>query len=166
LNQIIFTYLYSKQSFFETKNLTSGKAILTEQHLYGASRLGMRQTARVLYNNGVLAPIPGPVYQNVAGERYYEITNHLGNVNVVLKDRKTPSLGNSGSLYESVEIQTADYYPFGMLMPGRNPSPSERYRYAYNGLETDKEVKVMETAIRRNLDNTTQGWVGGLYQIN
>jgi RHS repeat-associated protein len=125
----------------EKATLATGKATLTEQHLYGSSRLGMRQTARVLYNNGALAPIPGPVYQNVAGERYYEITNHLGNVNVVIKDRKTATGGGIGSLYEAVEIQTADYYPFGMLMPGRNPSPSERYRYAYNGMETDPEVK-------------------------
>ncbi|MCB9236126.1 MAG: hypothetical protein H6581_31045 [Bacteroidia bacterium] len=33
-----------------------------------------------------------------------------------------------------------DYYAFGMLMPGRNQS-SDSYRYGFNGMEKDDEVK-------------------------
>lgn len=34
-----------------------------------------------------------------------------------------------------------DYYPYGMQMPGRNGTISGgEYRYAFNGMETDKEV--------------------------
>ncbi|WMJ74875.1 hypothetical protein RCC89_17155 [Cytophagaceae bacterium ABcell3] len=33
-----------------------------------------------------------------------------------------------------------DYYPFGMMMPGRNYS-SQDYRYGFNGMEKDDEVK-------------------------
>ena len=32
-----------------------------------------------------------------------------------------------------------DYYPFGMLMPGRNGNSAE-YRYGFNGQEKDDEV--------------------------
>jgi RHS repeat-associated protein len=41
--------------------------------------------------------------------------------------------------YSSLFIEH-DYYPFGMLMPGRNFS-SDNYRYGFNGKETDNEVK-------------------------
>ncbi len=34
-----------------------------------------------------------------------------------------------------------DYYPFGMLMPGRKYSASDVYRYGFNGKENDIEVK-------------------------
>ena len=42
--------------------------------------------------------------------------------------------------YEAVVVNTADYYPYGMVMPGRH-TESVEYRFAYNGMETDKEVK-------------------------
>jgi len=36
-------------------------------------------------------------------------------------------------------IYQTDYYPFGMQMPGRKGNEGA-YRYAFNGMETDKEV--------------------------
>ncbi len=36
-----------------------------------------------------------------------------------------------------------DYYPFGMLQPGRNQQ-SDAYRYGFNGMEKDDEVKGKE----------------------
>ncbi|MCE3297029.1 MAG: hypothetical protein K0R65_2743 [Crocinitomicaceae bacterium] len=123
----------------EKASLTSGKAILREQHLYGASRLGMKQVSKKLYDNGVVNTPSGSVIENIAGERYYEIANYQGNVNVIIKDRKIPMLGNNGALYTAVEVQTSDYYPFGMLMPGR--SNSGNYRYGFQNQEVDKEIK-------------------------
>ncbi len=38
------------------------------------------------------------------------------------------------------ETYTFDYYPFGMLMPGRSYS-STAYKYGFNGKENDNEVK-------------------------
>ena len=35
---------------------------------------------------------------------------------------------------------SSDYYPFGMLMPGREFSSTD-YRYGFNGKENDNEVK-------------------------
>ncbi len=37
-------------------------------------------------------------------------------------------------------VQNNDYYPFGMLMPNRHKS-SGKYRYGFNGMEKDDEVK-------------------------
>ncbi len=41
--------------------------------------------------------------------------------------------------YVSNIIACSDYYPFGMLMPGRNGG--QNYRYNFQGQETDDEVK-------------------------
>ncbi len=66
---------------------------------------------------------------------------YLGNVNVVINDRKTLNLGSSTSLYSATLIQTSDYYPFGMQMPDRHHEyTSDKYRFAYNGMELDNEV--------------------------
>lgn len=60
---------------------------------------------------------------HILGNRHYELTNHLGNVQATVLDRTTPILGegNPGPLVGyKADISTAwDYYPFGMLMPGR-----------------------------------------------
>ena len=39
-------------------------------------------------------------------------------------------------------VSFKDYYPFGMMMPGRNGASggAEGYRYAFNGMEQDQEV--------------------------
>jgi len=42
--------------------------------------------------------------------------------------------------YEADVISYSDYYPFGSLMPGRNASSGD-YRYGFNGMEKDDEVK-------------------------
>jgi len=45
------------------------------------------------------------------------------------------------SYYTADVVSYSDYYPFGMQMPGRNGTVSGgEYRYAFNGMETDKEV--------------------------
>lgn len=58
------------------------------------------------------------------GRRYYEMTDHLGNVLATVLDRKTGAGSTSGgTLYDhwSADLaSTADYYPGGMMMPGRN----------------------------------------------
>jgi RHS repeat-associated protein len=38
-------------------------------------------------------------------------------------------------------VSAADYYPFGMMMPGRTYSAQTGYRYGFNGKENDNEVK-------------------------
>ncbi len=43
--------------------------------------------------------------------------------------------------YIAEVLSQNDYYPFGMLQPGRSYSVSSAYRYGYNGKENDNEVK-------------------------
>ncbi len=52
-------------------------------------------------------------------------------------------LSCTNSFFEyTVLIRTADYYPFGMLMPERSKDHvANAYRYGYNGMEMDNEVK-------------------------
>lgn len=116
----------------------------SEQHLYGSSRLGM-------WNLGTAVPATPPVVQNnnpindslLLGSRMYELSNHLGNVLVTISDKK---IGMKLASSMGVEFYTAetlsqqDYYPFGMLMPGRQLDSSIGYRYGFNGKENDNEV--------------------------
>lgn len=42
--------------------------------------------------------------------------------------------------YKKEQLKSAtDYYPFGMVMPGRTYS-TDNYRYGFNGEEKDNEV--------------------------
>ncbi|MCR9254448.1 MAG: hypothetical protein NXI20_28800, partial [bacterium] len=109
-----------------------------EYNIYGSSREGQIKTSEVVWQNGQPNVSNTGIHQNTLGERSYEVTNHLGNVLAVITDRNTVV----DSTYEAVVIMTSDYYPFGMVMPGRNwtASGAEAYRYAYNGMEQDNEV--------------------------
>ena len=102
-----------------------------EQHLYGSSRLGMWKPGIGMNNE-----VPDPYDETVIGTRHYELTNHLGNVLTVITDKKT----YSGSYWEAEVLNVNDYYPFGMMMPGRKFSASESYRYGFNGKENDNEI--------------------------
>lgn len=57
------------------------------------------------------------------GRREYELTDHLGNVLATVLDRKTGvTVGEAPTLYDhwAADIaSSADYYPGGMMMPGR-----------------------------------------------
>ena len=107
--------------------------VWTEQHLYGSSRLGMWNPHVIM--NGIIADTYD---ETVIGTRSYELTNHLGNVMAVVSDKKK----FNGCL--QAEVLTAnDYYPFGMIMPGRHYS-SSNYRYGFNGKENDNDVKGVE----------------------
>ena len=89
-----------------------GTFTLTEQHLYGASRLVMTKPNLVLSGTGSADPTAPAVH--------YELTNHLGNVLSVI----TPDANNATQ--PAIESLT-DYYPFGMEEPGRSYS-AEGYR--------------------------------------
>jgi len=43
--------------------------------------------------------------------------------------------------YDAVAVLRTDYYPFGMAMTGDRSSNNGNYRYGYNGMEMDNEVK-------------------------
>jgi RHS repeat-associated protein len=60
-----------------------------------------------------------------------------------VSDRKFGVSSGGSSLidhYEPQIVSAQDYYPFGMLQPGRSYNASG-YRYGFNGKENDNEVK-------------------------
>ncbi|RXK85276.1 hypothetical protein [Filimonas effusa] len=70
------------------------------------------------------------------GEKFFELSNHLGNVLATVSDRKTAVSGNGATVdyYNADVVAAQDYYPFGMLMPSRNYNAAG-YRYGFNGQE-------------------------------
>jgi RHS repeat-associated protein len=121
---------------------------LSEQHLYGSNRLGLAQTNVKLYPGTYKNPhlADSSNYAIFEGWKRYELTNHLGNVLAVVSDRKigksTGTYPGPALWYEADVLSTQQYYPFGMLMPGRQYAVgSYDYRYGFNGKEGDDEVK-------------------------
>jgi hypothetical protein len=53
------------------------------------------------------------------GQKQYELTNHLGNVQVTVSDLPHPYGELNIEGYGPALASVYDYYPFGMLMPGR-----------------------------------------------
>lgn len=88
-------------------------------------------------------PQLGPDYSRTIGNKSYELTDHLGNVLETVSDRKLPNgTVNTAVSYFSADIMTnSDYYPFGQVEPSRNGVYSSNYRFGYNGMEHDDEVK-------------------------
>ena len=112
----------------ETGEVVAGLS-LTEQHIYGSSRLGLQEPADIVFD-GNDTEIPA---ENIIGDKRYELSNHLGNVLSVITDEKLE--GNNPDV-----IAYNDYYPFGMLLPNRHGN-SDKYRYGFQGQEKDDEIK-------------------------
>jgi RHS repeat-associated protein len=79
-------------------------------------------------------------HTRLLGQKYYELTDHRFNVNVVVSDCKSAEYSGSDVLhYKPVISKVSDYYPFGMAMPERTFSATDGYRYAFQGQEVDNE---------------------------
>jgi hypothetical protein len=105
---------------------------LTEQHIYGSSRLGMRKTNLTLYKTDEEINIDLAYSSRTLGEKQYELTSHTGNVLAVVSDKKI-------SDNEADVVSTTDYYPFGMQIPSRAWN-IDGYRYSFGSHEKDSEV--------------------------
>lgn len=68
-----------------------------------------------------------------------ELKDHLGNVRVVVGDRLLATGTPANITNEADVLSYNNYYPFGMLQPGRNYS-SNTYRFGFNGKEMDNDV--------------------------
>jgi len=105
----------------------SEELYLTEQHIYGSARLGMRKPDLLLAKSDEDVEIDLTMSSRALGEKRYELTNHLGNVLAVVSDKRLPN-------DEPDVVSVSDYYPYGMLMPERT-SNAEEYRYGFNTQE-------------------------------
>ena len=97
-------------------------------------------------NFQVTGPISTSNFVSLIGDKRYELSNHLGNVLVVVSDKKVPLLETPTNPFSNLLSFNADvlsyndYYPFGQLVPNRHGS-SNSYRYGFNGQEKDDEIK-------------------------
>ncbi len=114
-----------------------------EQHLYGSARIGILRPD-VQWYTGALPP-DSPYFADhdtlYEGWKYYEISNHLGNVMATINDRKAQfdtDADDEAEYYEAAILSATDYYPFGFDMPGRKYQVGD-YRYGFNGKEQDTD---------------------------
>jgi len=127
--------------------INSGHFTQSELHLYGSSRLGifhlnkdLSMTPPATINLGSRNSGAFAIFER--GKKFFELSNHLGNVLATVSDEKIGvDADNDGTIdyYTADVVSAQDYYPFGMGIPGRKFS-SERYRYGYNGKENDKDI--------------------------
>ncbi|MEL6867006.1 MAG: RHS repeat-associated core domain-containing protein, partial [Bacteroidota bacterium] len=76
------------------------------------------------------------------GNQYvYHLTDHLGNVRATINRDKDAS-------GEAEILSYADYYPYGMVMPGHEQASSPRYRLGYQGKELDAKVGLYAFQLR------------------
>ena len=103
---------------------------VTEHHVYGSSRLGIVRTT----DASELATLHSG---RVLGLKDFELSDHLGNVRVVLKDvRNSVGLTEVSGAY--------DYYPFGKVSRSLTASG----RYTFNGKEYDRELGWQDYGMR------------------
>lgn len=130
-------------SIYETGNpaVNSGQLTQTEVHLYGSSRLGIFNLQRNVQTPEVNTT---GVYTFIRGNKFFELSNHLGNVLVTVSDRRLQLQSTTNTTlvegYVADVLNAGDYYPFGMGMPGRKFSADGAYRYGFNGKERDKDM--------------------------
>ena len=118
------------------------KIRLKEQYTYGSKRLGSVQRDLDVTDPYLPMPNATPTFERILGKRQYELSNHLGNVLAVISDKRTAHITPGGvpDYYLAQVSSATDYYAFGSPMPGRD-FVSDGYRYGFNGMEKDNEVK-------------------------
>jgi RHS repeat-associated protein len=127
---------------YESGQSTGYNLAQKEVHLYGSSRLGKLNTDVNVQSGNLLVNSQGLV-TFTRGNKFFELSNHLGNVLATISDKKIPVSGNGTTVaYYTADVVTAgDYYPFGMVMPGRKfAEAGKNYRYSINGQEKEKEL--------------------------
>ncbi|HXB13878.1 MAG TPA: RHS repeat-associated core domain-containing protein, partial [Bacteroidia bacterium] len=121
---------------------------LNEWDMYGSKRIGTVDTLMRLFPkpaNTMGGSLDSGRIAYQEGQKQYELDNHLSNVLVTVSDKKIPvdttGTPNIANYYVPVVVTSQDYYPFGMLEPGRSYllSPDSSYRFAFNDkLKTDE----------------------------
>lgn len=119
--------------------LRDGQVYWQNSPLYGAGRLGLYKPAKPLR---AAAMRFDPVrLAGLRGQREYELNSHTGDVLATVSDRKIPALFDGRPVLQADIRSAQDYYPFGMPMPGRGMSTGEAYRYGFQGMEREDDIK-------------------------
>lgn len=110
-----------------------------ERNMFGNSRLGSENTQIEL-----ISPLPtANPYIRTLGNKYYEGSNHLGNVLAVFTDKGIPRDDNSDGIVDYFQLEviaSTDYFPGHSIMQNRSFN-SNAYRYGgADGQERDDEI--------------------------
>ena len=106
----------------------------TEAPLYGSSRVAMdKQESPDLLAGGINT---NP--KRYRSHKFFELSNHLGNVLSSVSDRRLGAGTTTADYFDAEIVSATDYFPFGMEMPGREMSGTE-YRFGFNGKEKDED---------------------------
>ncbi len=136
-NRLVKEVVYTNDPTRNKKSYYIGGSIYTEKWSDGTNsyELSLEEQSIV---GGTYKHLEGKdlsTLQAVNEQLRYELKDHLGNVRAVI-------MGAKNAQQEVQITYMADYYPFGMVMPGREyVDGEEAYRYGYNGMERDEEFK-------------------------
>ncbi len=131
--------VYEKRSYEDGEE----EFALLEQHLYGTSRLGIKQSNFLLAKTDENIDIDLANSERILGEKHYELTSYLGNVFAVISDKRL--LDNQPHI-----IAAYDYFPFGSLLPNRSTyDPANDYRFGFHGMEKEDELNGYTTEFRQ-----------------
>ncbi|MFN8360632.1 MAG: RHS repeat-associated core domain-containing protein [Candidatus Kapaibacterium sp.] len=110
----------------------SGNIKQIEVPLYGSDRVGMAKRSA---ERGTFTTTD--TSSRWLGYKMYELKDHLGNVRVVLGDKKTRTTGTNS--FQPDVVSYSGYFPFGMQMQ-EDTWQSPLYRYGYNGQEKESQI--------------------------
>ena len=145
---IVSTYYVRDASGNVMSIYTSGVPTVNSSHLtqseidlYGSSRLGVYNVSNDVQNCNVSID---SITNFIRGNKFFELSNHLGNVLATVSDRKLAVDSNNDGVvdYYNAEVVTAnDYYPFGMVLNDRKYDQINGvYRYGFNNKEKDNDI--------------------------
>ncbi|MES2332475.1 MAG: RHS repeat-associated core domain-containing protein [Bacteroidota bacterium] len=139
---IMATYAYKVPA---TGGSTTPQLFWSESTIYGSNRIGLYTPDIIIpgtANAGTLTnTTSGSNLTATRGFKQYELSNHLGNVLATISDRKMPVTSTAGITYAPELISGQDYYAFGMQMLQRGFSYENDYKFGFNGMEKDEEIK-------------------------
>jgi RHS repeat-associated protein len=126
--------------------------------IYGSSRVGVYDANKLLEVGGQ-SIAPTTTVHITRGLRKYELSNHLGNVLVVVSDKRTSVCDPNMQVthYEADIVMAQDFHPFGSVMNGRSWS-NENYRFGFNGKELQVELGDVYDYNARISDNRLGRW--------
>ncbi|MEM6342944.1 MAG: hypothetical protein AAF927_03655 [Bacteroidota bacterium] len=120
------------------------QTVQEEVPIYGSDRLGIHNSQTIAF--GYNSQTQDQVYEvssdlfftRYLGQKAYELSDHLGNVQLTLSDIKLAVLNGQGPVNFSGDILGAqEYYPFGSLMGGLGVSG---YRFGFQNQERVDEI--------------------------
>ncbi|MGD1848195.1 MAG: RHS repeat domain-containing protein, partial [Salibacteraceae bacterium] len=120
----------------------NGTYFLKENPIGIHKRFGTRKLNEATQPGENLPDTNTVITARVLNQKQYELTDHLGNVRVLVSDdRKVLGpVGGKSKDQQAINLGYWHYYPFGMQAPGRTNEGSG-YTYGFNGMERDDEVK-------------------------